>query len=330
MNEAIILEDVCKRFGSKVAVDNVTLQVASGGLYGFIGPNGAGKSTTIRMVMSIIFPDSGRLSVLGRASAVESKDRIGYLPEERGVYRKMKVGAFLAHMARLKGVDGGPALNRKVKDWLERVGLGPEYSKKCEELSKGMQQKVQFIACVLHQPDLLILDEPFSGLDPVNTRLMRELFLEQHRAGVTMIFSTHHMASAEALCDHIIMIHQGVKVLDAEMRDIHASHDPRRIAFRPVDDAHVAAAGRPRGVHRFDQVHQGWEAELAPDADPVETLREISGAIPCTRIELKRPTLEDIFVDIVTGGDFGQSADEVRAALATPDISADNAQESAR
>jgi ABC-2 type transport system ATP-binding protein len=187
------MRGVRKAFGPKVAVEGMDLEVREGSLHGFIGPNGAGKSTTIRMIMSILFPDAGELSVLGRRSAVESKDRIGYLPEERGVYRKMKVGSFLQHIGRLKGLDAGGSLRRSVDDWLERVGLPDVAKKKCEELSKGMQQKVQFISCVLHEPDLIILDEPFSGLDPVNMRLIRDLIREQHEAGRTVIFSTHVM-----------------------------------------------------------------------------------------------------------------------------------------
>ncbi|MBY0262089.1 MAG: ATP-binding cassette domain-containing protein, partial [Phycisphaerales bacterium] len=221
MPDAIQIERLRKSFGDKVAVNELSLSVPSGSLCGFIGPNGAGKTTTIRMIMSIIFPDSGSLSVLGRPSAVESKDRIGYLPEERGVYKKMRVGAFLTYMARLKGVDGATA-KRRSAEWLEKVGLGREWKKRCDELSKGMQQKVQFIAAVIHEPDLLILDEVFSGLDPVNRRLMRSLIDEQHRAGRTIVFSTHAMYEAEQLCDRVFMIHRGVKVLDDTIAGIRA------------------------------------------------------------------------------------------------------------
>ncbi|MEL6741471.1 MAG: ATP-binding cassette domain-containing protein, partial [Planctomycetota bacterium] len=213
MSNAIRMNGVRKTFGPKVAVEGIDLSVPEGSLHGFIGPNGAGKTTTIRMIMAILFPDRGDLEVLGRKSAVESKDRIGYLPEERGVYKKMKVAPFLEHMGRLKGLDAGPSLRKATRDWLDRVGLPDVAQKKCEELSKGMQQKVQFIASVLHEPDLLILDEPFSGLDPVNMRLLRDLIREQHEGGRTVIFSTHVMVQAEQLCDHIVMIHNGKKVL---------------------------------------------------------------------------------------------------------------------
>ncbi len=184
VDPAILLKRVTKTFGSTTAVRDLDLIVPRGGLYGFIGPNGAGKTTSIRMIMSILFPDSGELSVLGRSSAREAKDRIGYLPEERGVYRKMRVGAFLTYMARLKGLRDTD-LSGRVKRSLERVGLEDTERKRCDELSKGMQQKIQFLAAIVHEPDLLILDEPFSGLDPVSARQLRDLVLAEHRRGAT-------------------------------------------------------------------------------------------------------------------------------------------------
>jgi ABC-2 type transport system ATP-binding protein len=257
------MNKVRKTFGKKVAVEGIDLELPEGSLYGFIGPNGAGKTTSIRMIMSILFPDSGDLEVLGRKSAVESKDRIGYLPEERGVYRKMKVHAFLEHMGRLKGLDAGAPLKAKVADWLERVELGEVAKKKCEELSKGMQQKIQFISCVLHDPDLLILDEPFSGLDPVNMRLLRDLIREQNEAGRTVIFSTHVMQQAEELCDHIVMLHEGRKVLDNTLGEIQDRFDPRTIAFASangdLDEAGVLAIPGVEGVARRER---GYEATI--------------------------------------------------------------------
>lgn len=314
MGDAIIIEGVTKTFGDKTAVDHLDLRVGEGALYGFIGPNGAGKTTTIRMVMSIIFPDAGRLSVLGRASAVESKDRIGYLPEERGVYRKMRVGAFLEYIARLKGHDGGAGLKKKVRDWLERVDLAREERKRCEELSKGMQQKVQFISCVLHEPDLLILDEPFSGLDPVNMRLMRDLFLEQHARGATIIFSTHVMHQAEQLCDHIVMIHKGRKVLDNTLEEIRTRFAPRAIQVDLLDRSEMGrleAMGWAREIERVDGLAV---MHLGDAMQPHDAMREVACAVMARRIELRQPTLEDVFINIVQG-QSGLSESEIRAEL---------------
>jgi len=234
MNAAIELKGITKTFGSKVAVNGLDLTVPEGAMYGFIGPNGAGKTTAIRMIMSILFPDEGEVQVLGCGSALDAKDRIGYLPEERGVYKKMKVGEFLRFMAVLKGVPGSGA-RKSVREWLEKVGLAEVEQKKCEELSKGMQQKIQFIASVIHQPDLLILDEPFSGLDPVNMRLLRDLVLAEHRRGATVIFSTHVMVQAEQICEHVVMIHEGRKRLDDRLADVKRRYDPRTIRFEPLD-----------------------------------------------------------------------------------------------
>ncbi|MCZ6543106.1 MAG: ATP-binding cassette domain-containing protein, partial [Planctomycetota bacterium] len=193
-DSSITLRGVNKSFGSTHAVRQLDLDVPRGSLCGFLGPNGAGKTTTIRMIMSIIYPDSGSIEVLG-GNALKSKDRIGYLPEERGLYRKMRVGEFLQYLTKLKGVRRRD-LSTYIQRWLERIDLPDVYRKKCEELSKGMQQKLQFLATILHEPDLLILDEPFSGLDPVNMRLVRDLIREQHEAGRTIIFSTHVMHQA--------------------------------------------------------------------------------------------------------------------------------------
>jgi len=317
MQQAIILDGVRKTFGPKVAVEHLDLSIEQGGLYGFIGPNGAGKTTTIRMIMSIIFPDSGRLSVLGKASAVLSKDRIGYLPEERGVYRKMRVASFLAYMGRLKGLDPGPDLRSRIADWLERVGLEHAASNRCEELSKGMQQKVQFIACVLHEPDLLILDEPFSGLDPVNMRLMRDLFFEQHRQGCTIIFSTHVMHQAEQLCDHIVMINHGKKVLDDAIGSIRDRFDPRALVIEPIDPGvGPETIERITGVELVRSEHAALEASLSEHADPDEVLRTIVQRIQVRRIELKRPSLEDVFVRMVAADTLGElDEDQLRRSL---------------
>jgi ABC-2 type transport system ATP-binding protein len=295
---AISLSGVTKTFAT-VAVDNLELRVPIGALYGFIGPNGAGKTTTLRMIMSILFPDRGELSVLGRPAAIEAKDRIGYLPEERGVYRKMKVGAFLIYMARLKGVvDFSP---QRVAAWLDRVNLGGVQDKKCEELSKGMLQKVQLIAAVLHEPELLILDEPFSGLDPVNMRLLRELILAEHRRGATIMFSTHVMVQAEEICNHIVMLHKGRKVLDEDLASIRRRHDPRSLVFEPFDrEANTEALERVDGVARVTRDGGTCKIDLRSGADAVRVMRLVADTVPPARLEVHRPSLEDIFIGLVT------------------------------
>ena len=296
---AISLTGVTKAFGATIAVDNLDRAVPEGALYGFIGPNGAGKTTTLRMIMSILFPDRGELSVLGRPGAVEAKDRIGYLPEERGVYRKMKVGAFLVYMARLKGVrEFSPA---DAAAWLERLNLSGVQEKKCEELSKGMLQKVQLIAAILHEPELLILDEPFSGLDPVNMRLLRELIRAEHSRGATIIFSTHVMVHAEEICDHIVMLHKGRKVLDEDLASIRRRHDPRSLLFEPFEraaDTTVLAA--ISGVEKVARDGGTYRLDLREGAEPVTIMRAVAAAVPPARLELHRPSLEDIFIGLVT------------------------------
>lgn len=301
--DAVSIYGVRKTFGSKVAVAGLDLNVPAGKITGFIGPNGAGKTTTIRMIMSIIFPDKGQISVLGRASALESKDRIGYLPEERGVYKKMKVQPFLEYIARLKGVPSA-GLSGQVKMWLDKVGLGDCAKKRCEELSKGMSQKVQFIASVIHEPDLLILDEPFSGLDPVNRRLLRELIDEQHKRGCTIIFSTHAMFEAEQLCDHLFMIHRGQKVLDLPMGEVWTRFDPRTIVVETLsapDDSQLGLFRSFEGITEVVPNAKGFDFRLAANVDISNVMQRIASSVPARRIELKRPSLDDIFIGLVGG-----------------------------
>jgi len=317
MSHAIVLRGVTKTFGPKVAVRDLDLVVPQGGLYGFIGPNGAGKTTTIRMIMSILFPDRGEVSVLGHGSALEAKDRIGYLPEERGVYRKMKAGSFLAYVARLKGREG-PGVRRKVREWLERIDLADVENKKCEELSKGMQQKLQFLSTVIHEPDLLILDEPFSGLDPVNMRLLRDLVLEQHRRGATIIFSTHVMHQAEQICEHVVMINHGDKVLDETLQGIRSKYDPRTILFEPLHpNADVDALRGLAAVQDVSRANGAYEIALQDGTEPSSAMSAIVSALPAARVELNRPTLEDVFIQIVSGESEAGSEEvaRLRAAL---------------
>jgi len=316
MDAAVALAGVHKTFGVTKAVEALDLTIPPGTLCGVIGPNGAGKTTTIRMIMSILFPDRGTVSVLGHGSALDAKDRIGYLPEERGVYRKMKVGSFLTYMARLKGLTADEAA-RGVPAFLERVGLPTVIDRRCEELSKGMLQKVQLVAAVIHKPDLLILDEPFSGLDPVSARGMRELIMEEHARGATILFSTHVMPHAEELCEQVVMIHRGKKVLDDSLAAIRRRYDVRTVRFEPIDASlDVGVVGTLPYVQRVERNAEGYEVLLADRTDPTVAIRGITAALAVARIELARPRLEDIFVGIVAGDDPDASADNhLKAAL---------------
>ena len=296
MEHAIVMEGVTKAFGDKFAVNDLDLAVPQGSICGFIGPNGAGKTTTMRMILSIIAPDSGTLRVLGRRSAADSKDRIGYLPEERGLYRKMKVEALLSYVARLKGVSAD-GLQAKIARWLDRVELPGHAHRRCEELSKGMQQKVQFLAAVIHEPDLLVLDEPFSGLDPLNARLLEELMLEQHARGATILLSTHVMSQAERFCERVFMIHRGRKVLDATTSEIARSFDPRTLVVElasPDDSADALASYA--GAERVERKGNTVRVQLRDGVDPSAAIRDLTARARLRRIEAVRATLEEVFL----------------------------------
>ncbi len=313
MTVIVQLNGVNKSFGTTKAVIDLDLAVPEGSLCGFLGPNGAGKSTTIRMIMSIIHPDSGSMSVLG-TTALRAKDRIGYLPEERGVYRKMKVGAFVEYIARLKGAHGH-GLRRRVDDWLERIELPDVRNRKCEELSKGMQQKVQFLVAIIHEPELIILDEPFAGLDPVNANVLGSIIDDLHREGRTILFSTHVLHQAERVCDRIIMIDQGIKVLDGPIDDIRIQFDARTIELEPVLDnveldmidgvSHVEGVGADGLV----------KVRLSDGADAADVLQQIAATIPVRGIQVVRPTLDEIFIDEVLRRRGAEAATSTREEL---------------
>jgi len=309
MTPALHVDDIAKGFGNHVAVDGVSFEVPRGVVYGILGPNGAGKSTILRMINDIIAPDRGSIRILdGLPPGSEAAAKIGYLPEERGLYPKMKVGEIVEFMGELRGLSRAEARTRGGA-WLERLGLGKWTKNKVQDLSKGMQQKVQFLAAVIHKPDLLILDEPFSGLDPVNQRLLRELVDEEHRRGATVLFSTHVMVHAEQLCDHVVMIHRGEKVLDGGIGEIRARYDPRDILFEPLDPAaDVGPLARLGGVARVRKDGSAWEVTLAAGASPASVMQQIAAAVPPARLELRRPTLEDVFIDIVRAGSEGDDA----------------------
>ena len=313
-NIVIQLANVNKRFGALHAVRNVSFEIQRGQVCGFLGPNGAGKSTTIRMIMSILLPDSGVITVLG-GSALDAKDRIGYLPEERGLYRKMRVADFLRFMAKLKGISRADA-DARIRSWLERVELPNVSQKRCEELSKGMQQKLQFIGAVLHEPPLLILDEPFSGLDPVNRRLLSSVVRQLKENGTTILFSTHQMEQAEDLCDQVLLIHKGEKVLDETMSQIHSRFDPRTILAQPANsiDAATQALKVVAGIEsmRWSLEQKSFEIRLFEGVDPQHAMVDIMRATPLRRVELQRATLDDVFVKLV-----GDSVTKFEATSAT-------------
>ena len=316
MQAALKLQGVEKSFGAQRAVSALDLAIPKGETCGLIGPSGAGKTTSIRLIMSILFPDAGKVEVLGLPSALDAKDRIGYLPEERGVYRKMKVGAFLRYLAGLKGAaesDAGP----RAKELLEKLGLEGVLDKKCEDLSKGMLQRVQFVGSIVHRPELLILDEPFSGLDPVSVRLLKDVITAERRRGTTILFSTHVMAQAEELCDRIVMIHKGRKVLDEPISSLRRRFDPTRVLFEPLDPkADLQSLRTVAGVLSTQGKDGVVELRLAPGTDPSAVIREVAARVVPARIEIARIGLEDVFVGIVGGAaNSGESEQALRQHL---------------
>ena len=304
---AIDIVNITKRYAEHTAVRDLTLRVPSGSVYGLLGPNGAGKTTTIRMILNIIAPDSGTIHIFGRPSSDPNiTERLGYLPEERGLYRKMQVKRVLKFLAELKGVKGSDA-ERRIDEWLERLSLKtPEKDwglSKIDELSRGMQQKVQFIGTLLHDPDLVILDEPFSGLDPINAQALKDTIVELKKRGKTVIFSTHLMDNAERLCDSVCIIAKGEKVLDGSITAVKEEHGQRNIALALDGDGMqgVAAILRDHSmVKRADDSNRFFEIEMAPGADPQALLRRIveSGA-SVQRFEMIQPSLHQIFLQKV-------------------------------
>ncbi len=293
MHPAIRLADVTKRFNGFTAVDGLTLDVPQGSIYGFIGPNGSGKTTTLRMIMHILLPDAGRIDVLGSAATGAARDRVGYLPEERGLYKKMTVRRLLRYYGQLKGRTVAE-LDPVVDDWMARLGMQGWGEKKIETLSKGMSQKVQFVGAVVSRPELLILDEPFSGLDPVNAESLKDAVLEMRRRGTTVVFSTHDMSTAERMCDRIFMIFRGRKVLDGTLEQIQAQYGFDTVRLRTAAGA-AALAGMP-GVHSVNDYGQLQEVRVSGDPQPF--LRELAARTTVYHFEITRPSLHDIFVRI--------------------------------
>ncbi len=293
MTQAILLRGVSKRFAGTTAVGDLTLAVPSGSIYGFIGPNGSGKTTTLRMIMRILLPDEGEIEVLGSRDAAAVRDRVSYLPEERGLYKKMTVRRLLRYYGRLKG-GTLPELDRAIDSWMERMELRGLHDRRVETLSKGMSQKVQFIAAVVAKPSLLILDEPFSGLDPVNAQVLKDAVLDIRRGGATVVFSTHDMETAERMCDRIFMIFRGRKVLDGSLEAIQAEYGADTVRLRTAGGA-AALAGMPdvQSVNDF-----GQQQEVRLTGDPQLFLAQLAARTAVYHFEVTRPSLQDIFVRI--------------------------------
>ena len=296
---AVQLEDVWKRFGAVEAVRGVSLRVPAGCIYGLLGPNGAGKTTLIRMIMSIFFADSGRVGLLDGQQALAVKDQLGYLPEEKGLYKKMKVAEVMIYFARLKGIAADVAQQRAA-ELLQRYGLGDYQDRRCEVLSKGMEQKVQLLAALIHEPELVILDEPFSGLDPVNRDLMRDVILQMRRDGKTVIFSTHLMEQAEQLCDFVALINKGQKVVDGPLGQVLASGG--RAAVLDYDgDGHLLR-DLP-GVTRVNDSGKRAELFLAEDADSQALLAALVPKVQIRGFALRTASLHEIFIRAIGEAD---------------------------
>ena len=298
MENHLLLEGVSKSYDTVRAVDGLCLAVPRGAVYGLLGPNGAGKTTTIRMIMRITLPDAGRLLLGGEPITDDVRERIGYLPEERGLYRKMKVLEHLAFLAEVRGL-ARPEARRRARAWLERLGLADKAGAKVEELSKGMQQKVQFAGAVIHDPELVILDEPFTGLDPIATRTLKDDILAMRERGRTVMFSTHVLSQAEELCDAICLINRGRVVLSGSLAEVRARN--ARHALRLAARADAAALAQVPGVASARADNGGWVLELAAGSIVAAVIRELAARFDVGAVEPVVDSLEDIFVRSVEG-----------------------------
>lgn len=297
--DAVLLNNICKSFGDVQAVNNLSVKVPTGSIYGFLGPNGAGKTTTLRMIMNIIRPDSGNIEIFGNSSVEQAKARIGYMPEERGLYRKMTASKALAFFGAIKGMSSNQ-LSRRVPQLLQRVDLADRANKKVEELSRGMHQKLQFAVTAINEPELLILDEPFAGLDPLNTDLLKAIMLEMRNEGKTVIFSTHVMHEAEKLCDSILLINKGLAVLDDNWAHIQSQ---RRSHIVSVElEGETGFIDRLPMVKTVESAGNRLEITLKDNADTQELLRVLAEQVRVQRFEVKVPSLHEIFVELIGTG----------------------------
>ena len=296
--DAVSVQGVSKEFDSKRAVDDLSFDLPAGSIFGLLGPNGSGKTTTIRMILQIILPDRGTIRVLGRELDEEIKKRVGYLPEERGLYKGMRVDDHLAFLGALHGLSLGDARVRAQK-WLARFEAGDWYSRKIQELSKGMQQKVQFIGTLLHEPDLVILDEPFSGLDPVNTAWSRTSSLEFRDQGRTVIFSTHQMEQVEKSCDRILLIHKGRAVIQGPLAQIRQEHGGNTVHLEYSGELPLATI--TPFAEWIDDHGQFAEIRMRRPQDAGELLRAIVASVEVRRFEMSEASLEEIYIRLVEG-----------------------------
>jgi ABC-2 type transport system ATP-binding protein len=296
-DNALVLKGIRKAFAGHVAVQDLSLQVPRHSVFGLLGPNGAGKTTTLRMVMDILGPDAGTVEILGRPADHAARDRIGYMPEERGLYPRMVLEEQLVFMAAIKGVPEKEA-KKRLGPWLERFSLADWRKRKTNELSKGMAQKAQFIATVLHQPEILIVDEPTSGLDPVATDVMRDAMLDLRRSGTTIVLSSHQMHTVERLCDRVALINRGEKILDGAVSDVKARHAKNTVVLAFDGDGSFIES--LPGVVKVTDFGQYLEVRLEDGCDPQPLLREASSRLRLRRFEIVEPSLHDIFVETVT------------------------------
>ena len=295
---AVRLTGVTKTFDGHRAVSDLFLSIPRGSVYGLLGPNGAGKTTTLRIIMNILTPDTGEVSLLGRPGDQASRDRVGYMPEERGLYPRMVVEEQLLFFAAIKGVGRAEA-SRRVGPWLERLGLSDWRRRRVNELSKGMQQKVQLVATVLHEPEVLVLDEPLSGLDPMGADVVRDVLLDLRRQGRTLVLSSHQMETVERLCDEIALINAGRLVLEGPLAEVKSRHGKNTIVLAYEGDG--GFLGTLPGVAQLTDFGRYVELRMATGADPQAILREAAARLRVSRFEIVEPSLRDIFVERVRG-----------------------------
>lgn len=296
MSLVIDVQNVSKHFGKATAVNQVSFGVEKGQIFGLLGPNGAGKTTTIRMINHILNPDTGHISILGEAVSPKSQERIGYLPEERGLYKKMKVFDQLMYLAQLKGLSQ-TAAKTAIEFWLDRFEASSWKKKEVSELSKGMSQKIQFIATVAHDPEIYIFDEPFSGLDPINSEMLKEVILEEKKRGKTILFSTHRMEQVEQICDDICLFNQGKAVLQGNLQSIKQSFGNNTVLLDFIGDSEFL--NQLEGVRINNRSTNFAEIRLLEGASPQHILEIAMKHAEIQRFEIVQPSLQDIFISTV-------------------------------